>query len=146
MIFVVGLVLAGCGDDEGDGGSDEPQQSGVEADADALVSCLGDADIDAEINPNTAFGVETEHVGVNADELPSELLEFDTGSGTLMSLSLWVFESETDAEEARTPITLATEDDERSWVDGRVVVSWDYPVNREATEAVAVDDCVAQLN
>ena len=51
-----------------------------------------------------------------------------------------------DAEAGRTAITLQTEDDDKSWVDGRVVVSWHYPVNREAAQAVAVDDCVGQLN
>jgi hypothetical protein len=146
LLVVLALDVSGCGDDDGGGGSDEPEQSGLEADADALVSCLGDADVEAEVNPNVAFGVEADHVGVEASDLPSELLEFDSGSGTLTGVNLWVFESNADAEEARTAITLQTEDDDKSWVDGRVVVSWYYPVNREAAQAVAVDDCVGELN
>ena len=76
------------------------------------------------------------------------LLKFDSGSGTEQGVNLWIFESEADADESLTPITLQSEDDddERSWVDGRVVVSWYYPVDREAAQAVAVDDCVAELN
>ena len=31
-------------------------------------------------------------------------------------------------------------------VDGRAVVSWEYPVDREQPQAAAVDDCVAQLD
>ena len=142
---VLALALAGCGDDE-DGGSEEPEQSGLEVDADALVTCLGDADVEATVDDNVAFAVETEHVGVKATDLPSETLQFDSGSGTLNSVALWIFESDEDAEEARTAITLGTEDDEGGYVAGRVVVNWDYPVNREAEQAVAVDDCVAQLN
>ncbi len=85
---------------------------------------------------------------MEASELPSELLKFDSGSGTEQGVNLWIFESEADADESFTTITLQSDDDddERSWVDGRVVVSWYYPVNREAAEAVAVDDCVAELN
>ena len=143
-IAVLALALAGCGDDEG--GSDEPEQSGLEADADALVSCLVDGGVEAQLNENVAFGVEPDHVGVEASDLPSELLKYDTGEGTVSGVKLWIFESEADAEEARTAITLQTEDDEKSWVDGRVVVSWYYPVNREVAQAVAVDDCVAELN
>jgi hypothetical protein len=145
-VVVLALALAGCGDDEDSDGSDAPEQSGLEADADALVACLGEADVDAEINPNTAFGVESEHVGVEATDLPSELLLFDSGSGTLSGVNLWIFESAVDAEEGRTAITLSNEDDDKSWVDGRVVVSWYYPVNRDAAQAVAVDDCLDQLN
>jgi hypothetical protein len=144
-VMVLALALAGCGDDE-DSGSDEPEQSGLEADAEALVSCLADADVDATVDDSVAFAVETEHVGVKATDLPPETLQFDSGSGTLNSVALWIFESGADAEEARTAITLGTEDDESGWVEGRVVVNWGYPVNREATQAVAVDDCVAQLN
>jgi hypothetical protein len=144
-LAVVALAVSACGDDE-DNGSDRPQQSGIEADAGELVSCLGDADIDAEVNDSVAFGVETDHVGVKATDLPPETLKFDSGSGTLNIVGLWIFESAEEAEEARTPITLDTEDGEKGWVDGRVVVSWDYPVNREAAQAVAVDDCVAELN
>ncbi len=144
-VVVLALALAGCGDDE-DNGSDEPEQSGLEADADSLVTCLAEADVEAEINPNTAFGVETEHIGVEATDLPSDLLLFDSGSGTLSGVNLWVFESADDAEAGRTAITLQSEDDDKSWVDGRVVVNWYYPVNREAAQAVAVDDCVAELN
>jgi hypothetical protein len=143
---VLALALAGCGDDGDEGGSDEPEQSGLEADADALVSCLGEADVEAGVNENVAFGVDADHVGVEASDLPSELLKFDSGSGTLSGVNLWVFESEADAEEARTAITLRDADDEKSWVDGRVVVDWYYPVNREAAQAAAVDECVAQLN
>jgi hypothetical protein len=145
--MVLALALAGCGDD--DGGSEESEESGrsgLAADAADLVACLGDADVDAEVDDSVAFGVETEHVKVEASDLPPETLKFDSGSGTTNIVSLWVFGSEADAEEARTPITLATEDDEKGWVDGRVVVSWDYPVNREAAQSVAVDDCVAALN
>ena len=146
-VVVLALALAGCGDeDEDDGGSDAPEQSGLEADADALVSCLGGADVEAEVNPNTAFGVESEHIGVEATDLPSDLLLFDSGSGTLSGVNLWIFESADDAEEGRTAITLQTADDDKSWIDGRVVVNWYYPVNREAAQAVAVDDCVAELN
>src|SRR5687768_1043803 len=105
-VVVLGLTLAGCGDDD-DGGSDAPEQSGLEADADALVSCLGDADVEAEVNPNTAFGVESEHIGVEATDLPSDLLLFDSGSGTLSGVNLWIFESEEDAEAGRTAITLS---------------------------------------
>jgi hypothetical protein len=142
---VLALALTGCGDD-GEGGSDEPESNGLEADADALVSCLGEADVEAAVNQNVAFGVDADHAGVEVSDLPSELLKFDSGSGTLSGVDLWVFESGEDAEEARTAITLSDVDDEKSWVDGRVVVSWHYPVNREAPQAVAVDDCVAQLN
>ncbi len=145
-VVVLALALDGCGDDEDDGSSDAPEQSGLEADADALVSCLGDADVEAEVNPNTAFGVESEHIGVEATDLPSDLLLFDSGSGTLSGVNLWIFESADDAEEGRTAITLQTADDDKSWIDGRVVVNWYYPVNREAAQAVAVDDCVAELN
>ncbi len=144
-MVVLALAAAGCGDDE-DGGADEPEQSGLEADAESLVTCLADADVEAEINPNTAFGVESEHVGVEATDLPSDLLLFDSGSGTLSGVNLWIFESEDDAAAGRTAITLQTEDDDKSWVDGRVVVNWYYPVNRDAAQAVAVDECVAQLN
>ena len=147
-IVVLALALGGCGGDDGDegDGSAEPEPSGLEADADALVSCLGEADVDAEVNPNVAFGVEVDHVGVEASDLPPELLKFDSGSGTRSGVNLWIFESAADAEEARTAITLSNEDDDKSWVDGRVVVSWYYPVNRDAAQAVAVDDCVAELN
>jgi hypothetical protein len=141
-IAALALALAGCSDD------DEPKESGLEGDATSLVSCLGDADVDAKVNENVAFGVEAEHTGVEASELPSELLKFDSGSGTEQGVNLWIFESEADADESFTTITLQSDDDddERSWVDGRVVVSWYYPVNREAAEAAAVDDCVAELN
>ncbi len=145
-VVVLALALAGCGDDDDDGGSDASEKSGLETDAAALVSCLGDADVEAEVNPNTAFQVESEHIGVEATDLPSDLLLFDSGSGTLSGVNLWIFESEADAEEGYFPITLEKEDDDRSWLDGRVVVNWYYPVNREAAQAVAVDDCVAQLN
>jgi hypothetical protein len=144
-LMVLALAVAGCGDDDG-GGSDEPERSGLEGDAADLVACLGDADIDAEVDDSVAFGVETDHVGVKARDLPPGTLKFDSGSGTLNTVALWIFESGADAEDARTPITLGTEDDESGWVDGRVVVDWDYPVDREAAEAVAVDDCVAALN
>ncbi len=92
-VVVLALALAGCGDDDGRRLSDEPEKSGLETDADALVSCLGDADVEAEVNPNTAFEVESEHIGVEATELPSDLLLFDTGSGTLSGVNLWIFES-----------------------------------------------------
>lgn len=144
-VVVLALALAGCGDDE-DKGSDEPEQSGLEADATTLVACLDDAGVDAAVNDSQAFGVESDHAGVEAGDLPSELLKFDSGSGTAQSVNLWVFESGDDAEEARVAITLSDVDDDRSWVDGRVVVSWDYPVDREAEQAVAVDDCVAALD
>ena len=63
------------------------------------MSCLGEADVEAAINPNTAFAVESEHIGVEAEELPSDLLLFDSGSGTLSGVNLWIFESAGDAEE-----------------------------------------------
>ncbi|HET9422383.1 MAG TPA: hypothetical protein VFO49_14685 [Nocardioides sp.] len=140
---LLALVLTGCSDD-----SDEPEEDPLEGDAKSLVSCLKDADIDATVNESVAFGVEAEHTGVEASELPSELLAFDSGQGTEQGVKLWIFGSEGDAEESYTTITLQSEDDndERSWVDGRVVVSWYYPVNREAAQAGAVDDCVAELN
>jgi hypothetical protein len=144
-VVVLALALAGCGDDE-DGGSDEPEQSGLETDADSLIDCLGDGDVTAVLNDSEAFGVEADHVGVEANDLPSELLLNDTGSGTLSGVKLWIFEADEAAQEARTAITLSDEDDDKSWVDGRVVVSWYYPVNRDAAQAVAVDDCVAALN
>jgi hypothetical protein len=143
--FVLALALAGCGDD-GNEGSEEPEHSGLEADAEGLVDCLAGGDVEAEVNENVAFGVEVDHIGVEASDLPSELLKFDSGSGTLSGVNLWAFESEGDAEEARVAITLQTEDDEGSWVDGRVVVDWAYPVDRTHPQAVAVDDCVAELN
>ena len=141
-VVVLALALAGCSDD------DEPKQDPLEADASSLVSCLKDADVDAAVNESKAFGVEAEHRGVEASELPSELLKFDSGSGTEQGVKLWIFESEADADESFTTITLQSEDDddERSWIDGRVVVSWYYPVDREAAQAVAVDDCVAELS
>ena len=145
VVVMLALTLAACGDDE-DSGSDEPEQSGLEADAEALVACLGEGGVEAEVNPNVAFAVESEHVGVEASELPTELLLHNSGSGTLSGVNLWIFESGDDAEEARTAITLDTEDDDASWVDGRVVVDWYYPVNREAAQAVAVDDCLASLD
>ena len=144
-MMVIALAASACGDD-GDGDADEPQQSGIEADAESLVSCLEDADIDAAVDDSVAFGVQDEHVGVKATDLPSDTLKFDTGSGTLNIVGIWIFESAENAEAARTPITLETEDGDRAWIDGRVVVSWDYPVNREAEQAVAVDECVAELN
>jgi hypothetical protein len=140
-VVLIALALAGCSDD-----SDEPEQDPLEADAASLVSCLEDADIDAAVNENSAFGVESEHTGVEASELPSDLLAFDTGEGTEQGVNLWIFGSEDDAEAERVPITLQQTDGDKSWVDGRVVVSWFYPVNREAEQAVAVDDCVAELN
>ena len=143
-VAVLALAVSGCSDD--DEGSDEPEGSGLEADATSLVSCLGDAGIDARVNENVAFGVEAEHTGVEASELPSELLAFDTGAGTEQGVKLWIFESETDAEESRAVITLQTTDDDKSWVAGRVVVNWYYPVNREAAQAIAVDDRLAELN
>ena len=146
VMVTLALALAGCGDDEEGDGSGESEQSGLEADAESLVTCLADADVEAEINPNTAFGVESEHIGVEATDLPSDLLLFDSGSGTLSGVNLWIFESTAEAEEGRTAITLSNADDDKSWVDGRVVVNWYYPVNRDAAQAVAVDDCVAQLN
>ena len=141
-VVVLALALAGCSDD------DEPEQDPLEADARSLVSCLKDADVDAAVNESKAFGVRAEHTGVEASELPSELLKFDSGSGTEQGVRLWIFESEADADESYTAITLQSEDDddERSWIDGRVVVSWYYPVDREAAQAVAVDDCVAELS
>ncbi len=141
-VVVLALALAGCSDD------DEPKQDPLEADASSLVSCLKDADVDAAVNESKAFGVKAEHTGVEASELPSELLKFDSGSGTEQGVKLWIFESEADADESFTTITLQSEDDddERSWIDGRVVVSWYYPVDREAAQAVAVDDCVAELS
>ena len=142
-LVVLVLALAGCG---GGDDSDEPKQDPLEADAKSLVSCLEDADVDAAVNENVAFGVESEHTGVEASELPSDLLAFDTGQGTEQGVNLWIFESEDDAEAERARITLQETDDDRSWVDGRVVVSWYYPVDREADQAVAVDDCVAELN
>lgn len=141
-VVVLALALAGCSDD------DEPKQDPLEADASSLVSCLKDADVDAAVNDSKAFGVKAEHTGVEASELPSELLKFDSGSGTEQGVKLWIFKSEADADESFTTITLQSEDDddERSWIDGRVVVSWYYPVDREAAQAVAVDDCVAELS
>lgn len=144
------LALTGCGGDDGDdGGSDGSggsEAGGLEADAEALVSCLGDADVEAGINDARAFGVDADHVGVEVDDLPSELLKYDSGSGTLSGVSLWIFDDESAAEESRVAITLKDADDEASWVDGRVVVRWEYPVDREHPTAVAVDDCVAQLD
>ncbi len=144
-LMILALALSACGDDEGDG-SDEPEQSGLEADAESLVACLGEAGVEASVKDEVAFAVETDHVGVSVPDLPSELLKYDSGSGTLSGVTLWLFGSEADAEEARPAISLQTEDDESGWVDGRVVVDWYYPVNREAAQAVAVDDCVAALN
>jgi hypothetical protein len=146
--LLLALTLAGCGDDDDDKGdsSKEPATSGLDADANALVGCLGDADVDASVSDSEAFGVDSEHVGVEAKDLPSDVLKYDTGSGTAQSLSLWIFGSADDAEDARAAITLTDVDNEKSWVDGRVVLNWDYPVNREADQAVAVDDCVAALN
>ena len=143
-IVLLALAVTGCSDDD----SDEPKEDPLAADATSLTSCLKDADVDAEVNDNVAFGVEAEHIGVEASELPSELLKFDSGSGTEQGVNLWIFGSEEDAEESYTTITLQSEDDndERSWVDGRVVVSWYYPVNRDADQAGVVDDCVAELN
>jgi hypothetical protein len=140
---LLALAVTGCSGDD-----DEPKGDPLEADAKSLTSCLQDADIDAEVNDSVAFGVEAEHTGVEASELPSELLKFDSGSGTEQGVNLWIFGSQADAEESYTTITLQSEDDndERSWVEGRVVVSWYYPANREADQAVAVDDCVAELN
>jgi hypothetical protein len=142
-VVVLALAVAGCSGDD-----DEPKQDPLEADASSLVSCLNDADVDAGVNESQAFGVKAEHTGVEASELPSELLKFDSGSGTEQGVKLWVFESEADADESFTTITLQSEDDddERSWIDGRVIVSWYYPVDREAAQAVAVDDCVAELS
>jgi hypothetical protein len=148
VLAVVAMTLAGCGgDDDGDDGSSaSPEASGLDADATTLVDCLDEAGIAAEVNDSEAFGVESDHVGVEAADLPSELLKFDSGSGTTTGVDLWVFASADDAETARTAITLSDADDDKSWVDGRVVVRWYYPVNREAEQAVAVDDCVADLN
>lgn len=143
---VLTFALTGCGDDADSGDAEEPEQSGLATDADALVRCLGDADVEATVEKSVAFAVETAHIGVKATDLPSETLRFDSGSGSLNSVALWVFESAEDAEEARTAITLGTEDDESGWVAGRVVVNWDYPVDREAAQSVAIDDCVAELN
>jgi hypothetical protein len=138
-------MVSGCGDDD-DGGSADPGASGLEADAEALVSCLGDADVEAEVNDAKAFGVEVDHVGVEASDLPSELLKYDSGSGTTTGVDLWIFEDDAAAEEWRIAITLSKEDDEARWVDGRVVVRWGYPVDRTQPQAIAVDDCVAELN
>jgi hypothetical protein len=142
-IVLLALAVTGCSDDD-----DEPKGNPLTADAKSLNSCLNDAGVEAQVNDSSAFGVEAEHTGVEASELPSELLKFDSGSGTEQGVNVWIFGSEEDAEESFTTITLQSEDDndERSWVDGRVVVSWFYPVNRDAEQAGAVDDCVAELN
>jgi len=143
-IALLALTVTGCSDDD----SDEPKGNPLTADAKSLTSCLNDAGVDAQVNDSSAFGIEAEHTGVEASELPSELLKFDSGSGTEQGVDVWIFGSEEDAEASYTTITLQSEDDndERSWVDGRVVVSWYYPVNRDADQAGAVDDCVADLN
>ncbi len=146
-VLALALAVGGCGDDDdGDGGSADDGGSRLEADADALVACLGDADVDAAVDDARAFGVEADHVGVEADDLPSELLKYDTGSGTTTGVDLWVFEDADAAQEWRTAIMLSEEDDEAGWVEGRVVVRWEYPVDREQPQAVAVDDCVAELD
>ncbi len=152
-LLVGALVLVGgCGDDGGSDGSGDgsgggaDEASGLEADAEALVSCLGEADVDAEVEDATAFGVEVDHVGVKVDDLPPELLRYDSGSGTTSGVAIWLFDDQSAAEDSRTAITLKTADDERSWVDGRTVVAWEYPVDREQPQAVAVDACVAELN
>ena len=142
-IVLLALAVTGCSDDD-----DEPKGNPLTADAKSLNSCLNDAGVEAQVNDSSAFGVDAEHTGVEASELPSELLKFDSGSGTEQGVNVWIFGSEEDAEASYTTITLQSEDDndERSWVDGRVVVSWYYPVNRDAEQAGADDDCVAELN
>lgn len=145
-LLLVALAASACGDDDSGSGGAETSGGGVEADAAALAECLDGAGVEASVKDTVAFGVETEHAGVEVDDLPSDLLKYDSGAGTTSGVTLWVFESAEDAEEARTPITLKTEDDDAGWVDGRVIVSWYYPVNREAEQAGAVDDCVAELN
>jgi hypothetical protein len=144
--MVVALALSGCGDDDDRGGSSEPEQRGLDADAEALVDCLDAASVDAGVNDSVPLGVDDDVVGVEAKDLPSEVLKFDSGSGTLTGVDLWIFETGGTAEEARTAITLDTEDGDARWVDGRVVVRWFYPVDRTQQQAVAVDDCVAELN
>ena len=147
-VLALALAVGGCGDDGGDGGDGgaaDDGASGLETDADALVSCLGDADVDAAVNDAEAFGVEADHVGVEADDLPSELLKYDTGSGTTTGVDLWVFEDADAAEEAK-PLIVISDDPDTGWVEGRVVVRWEYPVDRTQPQAVAVDDCVADLN
>ncbi len=147
------LAVGGCGGDDGGDGADGGGGSGggssadgLEGDAEALVTCLGEADVEAEAKDVQAFGVEVDHAGVEAADLPGELLKYDTGSGTTSGVSIWVFDDEAAALESRTVITLRDEDDEASWVEGRAVVSWEYPVDREQPQAVAVDECVAELN
>ena len=146
VAVALALALGGCGDDSDGGGSGEPAADGLATDVESLVACLREAGVEAAENENQAFGVEADHVGVEARDLPPDLLKYDSGSGTTTGVDLWVFEDDAAAEEWRTAITLSAEDDEARWVEGRVVVRWDYPVDREAPEAVAVDDCVADLN
>ena len=145
VALLAALALAGCGDD-GDTDAADTEPSGLAADADALIDCLADADVTAAVDDAHPLGVEEEVVQVEVNGLPSDLLLFDSGSGTEMGVAVYLFEDDAAALDSRTAITLATEDDDDSWVDGRAVVSWWYPVDREHPTSQAVDDCVATLD
>lgn len=144
-LAVVLVLAAGCGDDESASPTDEPSQaSGIQQDAEALVECLDEADIDANVNDATPIGVDDDVVGVESDEISGEASTYDTSKPT--GVDLWIFETPEQAEANRVAITLREEDDESAWVSGRVVVDWFYAVNRESAPSLAVDACLADLS
>ena len=144
-LAVVLAVAAGCGGDESDSPTERPsQESGLQQDAEGLVDCLEEADIDADVNDATPLGVEDDVVGVEADEVSGEASTYDTSKPT--GVNLWVFETAELAEANRVAITLRDEDDESAWVSGRVVVDWYYAVNRESAPSMAVDACLAGIS
>jgi ABC-type transporter Mla maintaining outer membrane lipid asymmetry ATPase subunit MlaF len=70
-LVVLALAVSGCGDDYD--GSDEPRSGGLKADAETLVECLGEADVDAVVKDTVPLGVSGKVAGVEAKELPQEV-------------------------------------------------------------------------
>ena len=134
LVVLAALVLSACGggDDAGsegdDSGESETSSALTEAVA-SLESCLTDAGLEVATEDTQAFGVESPHEHL---EVPLESQAFDKA----YAVDLWVFETPESAEEARTPITLETKDDERGKVISNVVVNYEIVPDDEDSEQV----------
>lgn len=138
LVVLVALILSACGggDDAGSEGEDSESSadSSVLTEAVAsLESCLTDAGLEVVPEDTQAFGVESPHDHL---EVSLDSASFDKA----YAVDLWVFETPEAAEEARTPITLETKDDERGKVIGSVVVN--YEIIPDEDDAEQVEACI----
>lgn len=130
VALAVGVAGAcGGGDDDGDNG-DGGDTASLTARADTLVSCLNGAGLTASVKDTLPFGVDAPVKGVEAGGL----------SDTRYKVTVWLFESEADAQESRPLITLSREDTMRSRLLGRAVEDFSHVPS--ADDRATVSGCL----